>query len=87
MYNVVVSKKGENEMEKMSVKEFEDVFGDDIENVKLFEDIDAVAVYISSNDENPYVGVEYIDGRFSIVGCRADCEVSYEEMCAMLYED
>ena len=59
---------------------------DDIESVKLF-DVDVTAVYVSDNEENEYVGVEYVDGRFSIVGCGDDCEVSYDEMCTMLYEE
>lgn len=69
-------------MKKMSAYEY-----DELEDVIIFEDNEPMFVYLSDDEENPYVGVEYDDGRFSIAGCGDDCEVSYEEMCAMLYEE
>lgn len=81
MYNVSVIRK-ENEMKKISAYEY-----DDLEDVIIFDKNEPMYVYLSDNEENPFVGVEYDDGRFSIVGLGMDSEVDYEEMCAMLYEE
>ena len=66
-------------MIKMSAYEY-----DDLEDVIIDNNKEPMFVYISEDEENPYVGVEYDDGSFSIVGCCTDCEVTFDEMRELL---
>ena len=63
-------------MLKFTVKEYNDF--DDVKNVRLKEGVKFV--YLSDNDECPYVGCEYIDGTFSVVGVCVDQFCSYDDM-------
>lgn len=38
-------------------------------------------IYIPTNDECPYIGVQYEDGSYWIYGARVDHKCSYDEMC------
>lgn len=66
-------------MKKISAYEFEELDDVIIDNNK-----EPMFVYLSDNEDNPYVGVEYEDGSYSIVGCCTDCEVTFDEMYELL---
>ena len=62
-------------------KEYQELFGD-IDDISLKSG--AVRVYVKDIDEiSVYVGCEYDDGTFSVVGLACDKFCSYDEM--MLY--
>ena len=70
---------------RYSVKEYEDVFGGSIEDIKIYER-KVLCVYMNDEyDDCGYVGCGYDDGSYSIVGLGRDCMCSYEFMCDMLH--
>lgn len=71
-------------MEKLTVAEFEEMSGCDIEDVNVSDGKKVVAVYISDDDECPYVGTEYDDGTFGVCGLRVDSIVTKQRMIDML---
>lgn len=68
--------------------EFEERSGDSIDGVVVlqpeyvFEEHSPIKVYVA--DDSPYVGVEYNDGTFSIVGLGHDSYVEKSTMLVML---
>lgn len=73
-------------MIKLTVAQYEEMFGDSIADVQVCENKEAVAAYVSENEECPYTGVEYADGTFSICGVGSDNVVTKEEMEWMLHQ-
>lgn len=41
-------------------------------------------VYISEDPECAYLGIQYVDGAFGVIGCRCDSIVTCDEMMGML---
>lgn len=72
---------------RMSTHEFEDKYGTDLEDVSLKTRDEVECVYVSEDDENPFVGCKYTDGKYSIVGCGKDAFCTYETMVDMLTEE
>lgn len=72
---------------RMSTHEFEDKYGTDLEDVSLKSRDEVECVYVSEDDENPFVGCKYTDDKYSIVGCGKDVFCTYETMVYMLTEE
>lgn len=56
---------------------------DDINNVTL-KDVEVELVFMSDDEECPYVGVKYVDNTCSIVGCGIDQFCTYQQMIESL---
>lgn len=56
-----------------------------IEEVKLL-DADVEFVILSNDDDCPFAVTKYVDGRYAIVGCGYDSEITEEEVAIYLGE-
>lgn len=68
----------------MSKDEYNNI--DDIENIVISSE-EVKNVYMTEEEDGSYVGVEYVDGTCSVVGCGMDMFVSFEEMIEAILED
>ena len=76
MYNVI----------KMSKHEFEDKYGTEVEDVSLKSADDVVSIFMSEDDDCPFIGCSYKDGTYSITGCGCDNFCTYGNMVDVLSE-
>lgn len=67
-----------NKVKRLTLAEFEEWSGDSVDSVVIGR---SKPIWVYTADDSPYVGVEYDNGTFSIVGLGHD---SYVEKSAML---
>lgn len=67
-----------NKVKRLTLAEFEEWSGDSVDSVVIGQ---SKPIWVYTADDSPYVGVEYDNGTFSIVGLGHD---SYVEKSAML---
>ena len=65
-------------MDMYTVDDFKTNFPDQWDYVP--ETKNAKYIYVSKNEECPYIGIEYIDGSIWVYGAKKDCKVCYEEL-------
>lgn len=80
----------ENGVVGMSVRDYAFMTRLSLEEVicdlKLMEEDVPSFVFISKDDEIPYMGIAYNDRKFAIIGCKKDSYVTYSEMMKFLTE-
>ena len=70
-----------NKVKRLTLAEFEEWSGDSVDSVVIGQ---SKPIWVYTADDSPYVGVEYDDGTFSIVGLGHDSCVEKSAMLVML---
>ena len=73
-----------NDLFKLTANELEDDWGMEVDEVTLKSRDDVKYIYVNESEDAAFVGCEYNDGTWSVVGCGMDCFCTYDEMISMV---